>query len=99
MSLKYINKFRFTRKDVTKLKKQKNNCCCPTAAHTHLAVVDVVSGGPAMFARLFAVLPLKEVVDHGIILGTSSTRHTLGDKHSMNTHYPEITGNIDKQSI
>lgn len=43
--------------------------------------MDVVSSGPAMFARLFTVLPLEEIVYHGIVLGTSSTRHTLGDTH------------------
>ena len=64
--------------------------------NTHLAVMDIVSSGPAMFARLFTVLPLEEVVDHGIILGTSSTRHTLRDTHA---HYPEITGNSNKQSV
>lgn len=41
--------------------------------------MDVVSSGPAMFAGLFAMLPLEEVVYHGIVLGTSSARHTLRD--------------------
>lgn len=54
-------------------------CATLTNAHTHLAVMDVVSSGPAMFAGLFAMLPLEEVVYHGIILGTSSARHTLRD--------------------
>ena len=45
--------------------------------HTYLAVMDVVSSGPTMFAGLFTMLPLEEIVYHGIILGTSSTRHTL----------------------
>lgn len=54
-------------------------CATLTHTHTHLAVMDVVSSGPAMFAGLFAMLPLEEVVYHGIILGTSSARHTLRD--------------------
>lgn len=51
------------------------------STHTYLAVMDVVSSGPAVFARLFTMLPLKEIVHHGIILGTSSSRHTLEDRH------------------
>lgn len=51
-----------------------------TLTDTHLAVMDVVSSGPAMFAGLFTMLPLEEIVNHGIILGTSSSSHTLQDK-------------------
>lgn len=51
--------------------------------HTHLAVVDVVSGGPPMFARLLAVLPLEEVVHHGIVLGASRSGHALQETRAV----------------
>ncbi|TNN85755.1 hypothetical protein EYF80_004002 [Liparis tanakae] len=59
--------------------------------------MDVVSSGPAMFARLFPVLPLEEVVYHGIILGTSSTRHTLRNTNQrLSFHASAFTnGNLE----
>lgn len=70
-------------------------CNCNRRAHadtrTHLAVMDVVSSGPSMFARLFTVLPLEEIVHHGIILGASSSSHTLRTRHKWtrkHEHYP-----------
>lgn len=50
--------------------------------------MDVVSSGPSMFARLFTVLALEEIVHHGIILGASSSSHTLRTRHKR-THKHE----------
>lgn len=60
--------------------------------------MDVVSSGPSMFAGLFTMLPLEEIVYHGIILGASSSRHTLRETRThKDAYYPVITGNSNKK--
>lgn len=43
--------------------------------------MNIISSGPTMFSRLFTMLSLKEIIYHGIILRTSSARHTLAETH------------------